>query len=254
MDSIQRVQVWKDTIHHCKKMNIMPSLSIKYTTRPKLQGTRSYENTNVIVVNEDCIEQALKYHMLNPVILNLADDSFPGGSVDVGSGAQEESIFRRTDIYRTLNHQTGFYPLKNIDAIYSPLVHIIKNRDGSYKDTTYSISVISVPGIRMPMLVNGHLTEDDRILLEDKIRMILDIGLLHNHGVIVLGAIGCGAWRNPPEDVAMCFKRVLPEYIGKFDTIAFAVLEVPQSDYLVRRNHSSGIKTNYTIFKEVLES
>lgn len=46
----------------------------------------------------------------NPVVLNLADILVPGGCVESGSGAQEESIFRRSNITRTLTQD--FYPRK----------------------------------------------------------------------------------------------------------------------------------------------
>jgi uncharacterized protein (TIGR02452 family) len=251
-DSIVRVSIWKDTKDYCERWNLIPERSIKYTTRPTTVKQNVCTNTRVRVLNIDCLECAMKLKNYNPVVLNLADDCFPGGAVDLGSGAQEESIFRRTDIYRTLNHHTGYYPLKNIDTVYSPFVHIIKNPDGTYIDRTHTVSIISAPALRMPTLSDGHLTEKDTQLLEDKIRMILDIAYVHKHKVVILGAMGCGAWRNPPEDVASCFKRVIGHYMGCFHAIVFAVLEVSQRSYLIRNRDVT--RSNYAVFKEILES
>lgn len=47
----------------------------------------------------------------NPVVLNLADILVPGGCVESGSGAQEESIFRRSNYMKTLT--ADFYPRKS---------------------------------------------------------------------------------------------------------------------------------------------
>lgn len=42
-----------------------------------------------------------------------------------------------------------------------------------------------------------------------------------------MGAMGCGAFQNPPVVVAQCFKRVLEEgeFNGVFEEIIFAVLD-----------------------------
>lgn len=60
-----------------------------------------------------------------------------------------------------------------------------------------------------------------------KIRTILRIALDNNHTKLVLGALGCGAFKNPPSHVARLFKEVLeePEFIGAFEEICFAILD-----------------------------
>lgn len=252
-DSLHRVSIWKHTVEFCKQNQLSPGPSVKHTQSPLSLGhskTSRFTNTRIRVLNYDCLECALRLKALRPAVLNLADNSFPGGAVDVGSGAQEESIFRRTDIHRSLNLQTGFYPLRNVDTVYTPNVHVIKNRDGTFKDVVQCVSVISAPALRMPSLVDGELTRKDAELLKQKIRMVLDTALYYNHSAIILGAMGCGAWRNPAVDVAKCFQEVLKEYQGMFHTVVFAVLQVPTSEYLIRDRTRK--RTNYEIFKEVI--
>ena len=42
-------------------------------------------------------------------------------------------------------------------------------------------------------------------------RTIFRIGLLHHHDSLVLGAFGCGAFRNPPAHIARLFHEVMEE-------------------------------------------
>ena len=61
-------------------------------------------STVVEVVNADCLEEGLRLldRGYNPAILNMASRQNPGGGVTRGAGAQEETIFRRTNIFRSL--------------------------------------------------------------------------------------------------------------------------------------------------------
>jgi uncharacterized protein (TIGR02452 family) len=60
--------------------------------------------TNFSVINADCLETS---HLLlksgfNPCVLNLASRQNPGGGVLGGAGAQEENLFRRTNLFLSL--------------------------------------------------------------------------------------------------------------------------------------------------------
>jgi len=50
-----------------------------------------------------------------------------------------------------------------------------------------------------------------------------------NRTHLVLGALGCGAFRNPPRVIARTFRDVLAEeeWGGYFETIIFAILDRP---------------------------
>ena len=49
--------------------------------------------------------------------------------------------------------------------------------------------------------------------------------------VLVLGAYGCGVFRNDPEDVARRWQELLntPDYAGRFRQVVFAVLDRSRS-------------------------
>ena len=46
---------------------------------------------------------------------------------------------------------------------------------------------------------------------------------MYNHDVLVLGALGCGAYNNPPLQVVEMFNSCIQKYWGCFKKIVFAV-------------------------------
>ena len=60
-------------------------------------------------------------------------------------------------------------------------------------------------------------------LLTSRIRRIFEVALANENEVLILGAFGCGAFRNPPEIVARVFYNVMQDFLGYFDTIEYAV-------------------------------
>ena len=93
------------------------------------------EPTIVEVQNIDCLYAGvqLKKQGYNPAVLNMASRRNPGGGVATGAGAQEETLFRRTNLLRSLYQfapyaeQYGIklsrfqYPLdRNFGGVYIP--------------------------------------------------------------------------------------------------------------------------------------
>lgn len=172
----------------------------------------------ITVENIDCLE-AVK-EMKDGVVLNLASDYSPGG----GWGrtiAQEESIFYRSTAHLSLHKE--LYPLKS-KVLYTPLLGVFK--DNNYRPTKlWNTSMITCAGIRQPRLINGMLSEEDYSTLLLRIERILSVAISHGHRNIVLGALGCGAFRCPVYDVVCAFKQVIAKYSTYFEKMIFAVLE-----------------------------
>ncbi|KXX76201.1 hypothetical protein MMYC01_201560 [Madurella mycetomatis] len=83
----------------------------------------------------------------------------------------------------------------------------------------------------------------DRALTKDKMRLCLRMAATKGHTMLVLGALGCGAFKNPPQEIANCWMEVLSgEEVagGWFKEIWFAVYD--------RRNEG-----NFEIFKDMFD-
>ena len=183
-------------------------------------------------------------------VLNFASATNPGGGVAHGASAQEECICRCTTLYPCLKsnemwqrfylpHRKAANQLYNNDCIYTPQVCVFKS-DTRFpemlpRNEWWYTDIIScaAPNLREkpsnpmnPYSGNKAVKISDaelKELLTSRIRRIFQLAAANENDVLVLGAFGCGAFRNPPELVARVFCKVMEEYIGCFDTIEYAV-------------------------------
>lgn len=63
--------------------------------------------------------------------------------------------------------------------------------------------------------------------MQNKIRQILRLTAMSGITHLVLGALGCGVFANPPKRVARIFRNVIleEEFKGHFDEIVFGILD-----------------------------
>ena len=65
---------------------------------------------------------------------------------------------------------------------------------------------------------------------EKRLRRILEVALSEGCDAIILGAFGCGAFRNDPRVVAQASRNVIMDYLHAFCNIEFAVYCSPQDE------------------------
>ena len=207
-------------------------------------------DADIIVSGKRTLEAASAYKDRKVCILNFASATNPGGGVVHGSSAQEESLCRCSTLFFCLDtpelmqdfylpHRKAGNPLYNDDIIYSPNVYVIKT-DTSLPDRMkesdwYQVNVITcaAPNLRErpsnamnPNAGNkaAKITEQElRALLETRIRRIFKLAAAEGNEVLILGAFGCGAFRNPPDVVADVFRQITGEFTRQFETIEYAV-------------------------------
>ena len=207
-------------------------------------------STEVRVENMDCVLAAKQLIDLgyNPAMLNLADLYTPGGLVEYGSGAQEENLCRRSNLvlslYQFSSARIRQYPdlglIKNDDqypmderygGVYSGIVTFFRGpeSEGSLlEEKPYNIPVISVAALSGPRIgADGLMSPEETEITLEKIRTIFRIGMANFHDSLVLSALGCGAFANPPAHIAKLFHQVIEEdeFRNVFRFIVFAILD-----------------------------
>lgn len=223
---------------------------LRWMTRQAIASTRVYperfENTRlmgtmptmVTVMEETTLnaarQLARQYHRI--AILNFANAVHPGGGVVNGAVAQEESLCRSSNLYPCLtkpevydnfymyNHsRDGYYSDR---LIYTENVTVFKTDDRIpvYTDDWFCVDVITCPAPNLNCLprLDVHRL---RKIFENRIRNIFAVAESYGVEALVLGAFGCGAFRNPPELVAKAFEHQIYEgdYKNTFREIVFAI-------------------------------
>jgi uncharacterized protein (TIGR02452 family) len=109
---------------------------------------------------------------------------------------------------------------------------------------------VAVSAIKNPRLINNHLNDDDKELTKKKLELIFLIGIANKYDSLVLSAIGCGAFKNPPEDIVCIFNELLSKYKNFFKLITFAT--IPNSGMKGRyiTNEQNNRACNYIFFKD----
>jgi uncharacterized protein (TIGR02452 family) len=186
-------------------------------------------------------------------VLSMASELRPGGGFLSGANSQEESLCMRTTLYPSLHER--FYRLPKLGCVFTPDVCVYRGRydtqllsesqpmataptatELSPISQWWFVDVISCAAVRGPEIdENGRYAEPaQRDLMREKIKRLLRAAVIKGCRRLVLGAFGCGAFGNPPGEVAELFKRALMgkhgigvgkrggEFAGFFDEVVFA--------------------------------
>jgi uncharacterized protein (TIGR02452 family) len=128
----KRLNAYQENINNIEKLPT-PFASIKVCfnefNHNLIDSKNAIHNCTINVIPNDTLDTAnsLKQQNFNPLVLNMADPNFAGGCWNVGAGAQEESIFYRSNYFKTLNNQTIKYPINDDVAVYSKNVTIFRD-------------------------------------------------------------------------------------------------------------------------------
>lgn len=199
----------------------------------------------VVKVTKNSSFNAARAYGGKVAVLNFASATNPGGGVTKGSNAQEESLCRCSTLYPVLTDQSfhnKFYQyhrehgnaLHNNDIIYTPNIYVIKSDSYTnlFRPSVVNVITCAAPNLRETPAnaynhergERPHISDASLMRLhEDRARCILRVAAENGNETVILGAFGCGAFRNKPEIVAKAYKNVLPEFIDYFKTIEFAV-------------------------------
>ena len=198
-------------------------------------------------------------------VLNFASAKYPGGYVIGGSSAQEESICRASTLYHVLSDRKfadEYYDYNKLYAvakygdndiyhkytdrmIYTPDIKVIAvdTEDLTilpkylYEGNWFDVDVITCPAPNLNILwkkYNRNIDIDKgnsfntiRNVYHTRIENMIRLAIKNNVDEIVLGAWGCGVFKNDPSDVASEFYKVLVNegYYKYFKHIYFAIID-----------------------------
>lgn len=200
--------------------------------------------TRLLVTAETSTAAAARLHSEGApriAILNFASARNPGGGYLGGATAQEEDICRSSALYTTLLEAPDFYAAhKHADGryshriVYSPTVPVYRSTTSQLLPEPYTVDFITSAAPNVGSLERNHpqyLPEVGGILRERAAR-ILAVCAHHGAHTLVLGAWGCGVFKNRPADVARVFHDLLKPggaFHGRFESAVFAIYDTSRS-------------------------
>lgn len=197
----------------------------------------SKNKTICSVWNCSTIDAILQMHRKgkNMAVLNFASAKNPGGGFINGAMAQEESLAVSSCLYKTqLAHEEYYTKNRSCKtmmytnyAIYSPNVLFFRDANFCLMEKPVTASVLTLPAVNMgQVMLKGEDTAKAENVMRN--RMKLSLAIFANQGCehLILGAYGCGVFRNDPMKIAQWWNELLQqEFAGVFESVVFAVLD-----------------------------
>ncbi len=172
------------------------------------------------------------------LVMNFANAFHAGGGVRIGANAQEEDLCRKSSLLLSLESVTAkkYYLYNN--SIYTPMgtdalmitpqVEVIRDENNDLLDEPFIVSVLTcaAPDLRRGM--NGMTQSGYQQMFYQRIKGMLQCAASLGYRELILGAWGCGAFRNESRLVSGLFARAFRE-LGEtvFDKVVFAVMDRP---------------------------
>ena len=239
---------------------------------------RSPHGLTVIVEEMDWGEMALKCTKEYGSIfacLNMANQFYPGGGYTSGPAAQEENMFRRTNCHFSID-RTNMLDANTYNNDYKYKQSVIDLISAKHNETYLDVNrpIICIKDKETWTKTDGNTEKDTRNIgynelsngdkflfyelrcaavdmrkagmqfneAEMKKRIEAQFTTLISKNVrhVVFGAFGCGAFANPPQQVATLYKECIMLYKDKFDVIAFPIY------------YAGNGESNYPVFRKIL--
>lgn len=232
---------WVEEAIHTTRLYTPNDVRSLSTRAQRLLPERNFDTT-IEVRNETTLAAGKRlvdhYGSERVAALNFASAKNPGGGFLGGSQAQEESLARSTALYVTLLTQQTYYDanrhgdscLYTDHLIYSPRVPIFRDDADTLLEEPWQMSFITSPAPNAGAIAKNEPERLDYIsaTLCRRMEQVLSVAVVEGQTALVLGAWGCGVFRNDPADVAALFASFLlgdGAYSKAFEAVAFAVYD-----------------------------
>ena len=254
--SSDNIMVFRDTMakfNESESLKKKTELSIKDQQVIKEGDSVKYELNKypvpckIYVTKNGTMQAAAEYIGKKVAVLNFASATTPGGGVERGASAQEECLCRVSNLFLCLTDKAVWEPfykehrdahdnIHNDDIIYTPNVCVIK--DDSYRDYSeadqFDVDVITCAAPNLRDNPNNQYNMDSpekaEVSVEELYRIhwkratkIMQVAASKGVEVLILGAFGCGVFRNDPATVAKAYKDALSNFRHAFKEVEFAI-------------------------------
>lgn len=207
---------------------------------PDQKGTTQFEARNETAFQALARLANLGGHL---ACLNFASAKNPGGGFLNGAVAQEEALSCASGLYPCLLTAPEYYERNRANdsalyldlVIFSPQVPFFRNDAGALLKQPVLASVITAPAPNAGAVAQNESANVSRIetVLRRRAELVLEIAQAHGVDHLVLGAWGCGVFRNDPKVVARIFGELLTSpgnFAGVFNKVAFAVFDKSEGE------------------------
>lgn len=170
--------------------------------------------------------------------LNFASAKNPGGGFLNGAEAQEEALSRASALYDCLLCQPEYYARNRANqsclyldlVIATPDVPFIRNDEGQLLEEPLLASVITAPAPNAGAVKANEPERASEVepTLRRRAELVLYAAVCTGVEHLVLGAWGCGVFRNDPRMVARVFADLLgpgASWSAHFKKVTFAVFD-----------------------------
>ena len=213
----------------------------------------------VELVKKDSYEAA--HHLISTdqykhvAVLNFANEINPGGGVINGASAQEESLFRSSDLWVPLNDIKNKpqgelkYPIPELNTHFSSNVTVFRDKNYFLLDKPFQVSVLTSAAYNIKSRhwasnkimeaaakgINPKVTfpKGNPYITNTRKKIISQLKAAADNGVdaIVLGAFGAGAFSNDPEVIAKIYaQEIRDRFRYSFKNVTFAIITPKPSD------------------------
>lgn len=191
------------------------------------------QKPSIFFLNTDSVS-ALKKSKLKKAVLNFASYKNPGGMFMQGSKAQEEMLCHSSFLYNILRTFKEYYKWNNEHknralytdrAIFSPNI--------SFGDTICDVITCAAPNIGVGKKYSNVSDDENKEVLHQRMKFIRDVAEENDIETLIIGAFGCGVFKQDPEDVC----RAIDDAFNQ-TSIKNIVIAVPGKDH------------NYKVFSE----
>ncbi|MFF0885827.1 TIGR02452 family protein [Streptomyces sp. NPDC001046] len=193
--------------------------------------------TRIEVTGESSLEAARRLGG-SVAVLNFASARNPGGGYLNGAQAQEEALCRASALHTCLLRAADFYdhhrahrdPFYTDRVIHSPGVPVFRDDRGRLLDEPYTAGFLTsaAPNAGVVLRTAPQRAAELPRALAARAERVLETAAAHGYPRLVLGAWGCGVFRNDPAQVAAAFHGLLGpggRFAAAFDHVVLGILD-----------------------------